>query len=480
MRHGKDQHCLPQAVSAGGCCGKPPARSHVATGWVTESGATRQRSGTVGQGVQPPPDTLHGAHTVSLSPGGAVLKPQAGRKAVAVVGVAPQRDGSARGVKPRAPGPYGQETGSSLAAHRPTPCRVQRLWLSRFPARGVPRWRGAEGAGAPATPQRMTGRPDRANTRPGVQPGERVWCASAAARLFVPPVRPLSHGGTNGVPPYTHHDNDDSRRGMMNKRDGRLIARARDTQVCKALHRFGWLSTRLVAALLWQRWAFRPSAPPHMEPAQPTASAVRMAQRTLRRLHVARMVIKGQGPDGSVIYALSEGGARMLREAGAAAISGKDLVRRFSPSYYRHRCIANEIAISGILQGFRASTEREIAQGLWLGGAAGVAGKRPDVLLRSGNQVWWVEVERSRKTAKEYKALLAWMGRVLQDKGRRDDSRLLGPGQVWGRVTFICTQAFEAKLRRDLEGLGWTRQQVDALSCFQVALYRIEDTLFCT
>jgi hypothetical protein len=82
MRHGKGLHCLPWAVSAGGCCGKPPARSHVAIGLVTESGAAgsgAELGGTAGPGVQPPPDTLHGAHTVSTSQGGAVMKPQAGR-----------------------------------------------------------------------------------------------------------------------------------------------------------------------------------------------------------------------------------------------------------------------------------------------------------------------------------------------------------------------------------------------------------------
>lgn len=264
----------------------------------------------------------------------------------------------------------------------------------------------------------------------------------------------------------------------MSKKDGRLIARENEARVLRALHRFGWLPSKLLGVLCWRRWSSRPIGTPGMEPTQPTASAVRMAQRTLRRLHDARMVIRGQGPDGSVIYALSEGGARALKEAGVTAISGKDLVRGFSSAYYRHRCIANQIAVSGIVQGFRASTEREIAQGLWLGGETGIAGKRPDVLLRSGNQVWWVEVERSRKNAKDYKAFLAWMGKVLQDSTRRDGSRLLGPGQVWGGVIFICTPAFEAKLRNDLNGMGWTRQQVDALSCFQSALYSFEDTLF--
>ena len=62
-----------------------------------------------------------------------------------------------------------------------------------------------------------------------------------------------------------------------------------------------------------------------------------------------------------------------------------------------------------MVQGYRISTEREIAQGAWLGGKAGIAGKRPDVVIRNGSRVWLVEVERSRKNAKEYAALLSWL-----------------------------------------------------------------------
>jgi len=264
----------------------------------------------------------------------------------------------------------------------------------------------------------------------------------------------------------------------MSKKDGRQSARENEARVLRALHRFGWLRTRDLAALCWRRWASRPSGTPGVGPTLPTASALRMAQRTVRRLRDARLVISGDAPDGSVIYALSEGGARALKDAGLAAISGKDLVRGFSSSHYQHRCIANSIAITGIVQGFRAATEREIAQGLWMGGEAGIEGKRPDVLLRGGNVVHFVEVERSRKNAKDYIALLTWLGKVLQDSSRRDGPRLLPPGMAWGRVFFICTSAFEAKLRRDLASSGWTQQQVTSLACFETALYRFEGTLF--
>lgn len=261
-------------------------------------------------------------------------------------------------------------------------------------------------------------------------------------------------------------------------RDGRRLARENEVRVLRALHRFGWLRTRDLAALCWLRWATRPSGPPGLAPLQPTGSALRMAQRTLHRLRDARMVITAHAPDGSLIHALSEGGTRRLQETGITAISGKDLVRGFSSAYFRHRCIANEVALSGLVQGFRVSTEREIAQGHWLGGEVGIAGKRPDVLLRSGSQVTWVEVEKSRKNAKDYKALMVWLTKVVRDKMQRDGAQLLGFGQVWSRVVFICTPAFEAKLCRDLRASGWSDGHIALLLTFESALYGFEDTLF--
>lgn len=72
-----------------------------------------------------------------------------------------------------------------------------------------------------------------------------------------------------------------------------------------------------------------------------------MAQRTLKRMRQQRQVLKATGPDGGPLYALAEAGARDLRELGIDADSGKDLLRTFSASHYRHRCIANDLAIAG-------------------------------------------------------------------------------------------------------------------------------------
>lgn len=265
---------------------------------------------------------------------------------------------------------------------------------------------------------------------------------------------------------------------MAKARDGRVTARENELQVLRALHRFGWLRTRDLAALLWQRWAKEPTGEPGLVPAKPTAAGLRMAQRTVRRLRETRQVLDARAPDGSIIYALAEGGVRRLKGAGITAISGKNLMRTFSSTHFRHRCIANEVAIGAIVQGFRVSTERETAQGRWLGGESGVAGKVPDVLLRSRDRVWWVEVERSRKNAGEYARLLLWLGEVGCDAFNVPIPKLLGDGLRWGRVVFVCTPTFQARLLRDLAKIGWKRGHFETLIVFSTALYRFEDIIF--
>ena len=203
-----------------------------------------------------------------------------------------------------------------------------------------------------------------------------------------------------------------------------------------------------------------------------------MAQRTLRRLRDSRKVLSSMAPDGSTLYALAEAGARSLQTIGIAASSGKDLLRDFSSSHYRHRCISNELAIAGIVDGFRVTTEREAAQGLWLGGTAGIAGKRPDAILRDGGKLWWIEVERSRKNTKEYARLLAWLDVVKADAGRVAGSALLGPGLVWVKVIFICVPSFRAKLCRDLAERGWQKNQLNSLLLFETSLYVFKDIIF--
>lgn len=265
----------------------------------------------------------------------------------------------------------------------------------------------------------------------------------------------------------------------MNSKDGRAIAREREVQILRALHRFGFLRTKDLAALIWQRWASNaPLGGPSLKPPVATETGLRMAQRTLRRMRSERLVLSTQAPDGSIVYALSEAGARVLQGMGVPAITGKSQVRSFSTSHFRHRCIANEIAISAILEGYRAATEREITQGLWLGGKQGIASKLPDAFLHSGSVAFWVEVERSRKRANDYARLRSALEAFKNDALRQSGSVLLGNKLSWAKVVFICTPAFRVKLCRELEAAGWSKKDIASLLKFETLLYQFQDIVF--
>lgn len=265
---------------------------------------------------------------------------------------------------------------------------------------------------------------------------------------------------------------------VMVGKDGRAIARANEFRILRSLQRFGWLRTRDLAQLGWTRWPSKPIEPFKLANSPTRASSLRMAQRTLRRLRLMRNVISSQAPDGSIVYTLSEAGARALKNSGIDSVSGKDLVRSFSASYFRHRCISNEIAIAGITQGFRVSTEREIAQGRWLGGEAGVLGKRPDVVIRDDKRAIFVEVEKSRKKKTEYQALIRWLCALLQRQSGGGSLSDLLSGIRLEKVVFVCTTSFQTKLQNDLNAVGWSKNQQNTLISYSCELYHFTDILF--
>lgn len=259
--------------------------------------------------------------------------------------------------------------------------------------------------------------------------------------------------------------------------DGRAVALEAERRTLRALHRFGWLRTRDLAALVHTRWAPRPAAEPGLEGVVATASALRMAQRTLRRMRNSRLVLSAQGPDGSTLYALAEPGVRALRSLGIEASTGKDSIRGISGGYYRHRCVSNELAIAGIVQGLRVSTEREIAQGLWIGGEAGIAGKRPDVLWRNREAWDWIEVQRSRPNAKDYARLVAWLRHMLAIHAR--PGAQIAEGVRLRKIVFVCTNTFGARLLRDLREKRVDESALNEFLLFSHSLYKLDPIKFC-
>lgn len=248
----------------------------------------------------------------------------------------------------------------------------------------------------------------------------------------------------------------------MSKQDGRVTARQNELRLLKALHKFGWLRTRDIAAL---GWSPKKSSPPkgHFRPVifSVSGSAIRMAQRTLRRLRESRQVFVHEASDGSKLYGLAEGGARTLRQLDIPAQSAKDWLRRFSSAQYQHRRIANEVAISAIVQGYRATTEHEIACGEWLGGMKGILGKKPDVLVRNAKSVWFCEIERSAKNKTQYTKLVSFLSHLWPDNHNLLSRANLPGEHVLEQVIFIANRPFAKKLTTDLEKLGWTDELIN-------------------
>jgi len=248
----------------------------------------------------------------------------------------------------------------------------------------------------------------------------------------------------------------------------------------RAIHRFGILRTRDLASLLWNKWErYAPQCEPNLMPPLATVSGIRMAQRTLARLKARNLVLCAKACDGSFVYALSTKGVRILLEIGIQAATGKDHIRRHSAGHFRHQCISTEIAISGVLEGFKIATEREIAQGRWLGGMNGIFGKKPDVVLRAGKKMYFVEVERSRKNQTDYKKLLAWLFAIWPNVMRSPEEHNSSfQNHIITKVIFICTKQFSDKIKSDLIVSGWSANQLEARLIFNMSLYKFEAITF--
>lgn len=258
----------------------------------------------------------------------------------------------------------------------------------------------------------------------------------------------------------------------MNKDNTRETAKQNELRVLKYLHKFSWLRTRDIAALVWMRSRSRKLSDFDLAPLEVTASAMRMAQITLLRMRDQHLILWTKAPDGSTIFGLAEAGVRMLAGHGIPAKSGKDAVRRVSLSFYHHRRIANEVAILAMLQGFRIATEAEISAGKWVGGNDGIFGKKPDVLIRDGKSAVWVEVERSRRNNKDHLKLLDFIQEVWPS-GRSDSAKLPG-GQVLQKLLFVSNEAFIERLAKDLKDAGWTDEQIFLRISVEKLLYVTE------
>lgn len=262
------------------------------------------------------------------------------------------------------------------------------------------------------------------------------------------------------------------------QRDGRDIAVSMQTEVLRLLHRFGWLRTKDLASVTSQSMPKgTPKDGPALQSLPPSRADIRRIQRHLAHLREQRLILSTQAPNGSIIYALSERGARALQRLGVQASTGKDLLRSYHAAYFLHRNIANEIAIAAMQQGFRVSTEREIAQGKWLGGVDGIHGKRCDVVIRTGSDCWFVEVERSHKNSTDHAHLLRYL-RTSWANVRVGESAGIAEGHRLRKVVFVCTPGFAKKLAKDLFARGWSPAELAARVEFETSLYSFRNIAF--
>lgn len=210
--------------------------------------------------------------------------------------------------------------------------------------------------------------------------------------------------------------------------DGRLIAEANESQTLHMLARFGWLTSRQVAALVW--------------PGSPPSSALRMAQRTLKRLVEDHMIVERTLPQGTPCYVLGRRGAEHARHDYIHATRGTDQGLG-NPA---HRALSNWYAIHAWLHDSSIAnvwTEYEIQRGL--APVKSVQRKTPDALLvldpddadQLGGNLVWVEIENTHKNRKRREAMLRFGLDRFGDPGRA--SHAVGYGDDYlAAMRIVC------------------------------------------
>jgi hypothetical protein len=199
--------------------------------------------------------------------------------------------------------------------------------------------------------------------------------------------------------------------------DNRTIGERNTHSILFYLHRFGWLTSRMISALVW------PSA----------KQAPSMARRAVKALADDKLILRRPLPDGGDCYTLSAAGARVLNETtGLAATSGASLPLGNT----LHRACSNWYVIGHINDGTTVWTEHEIQTGH--APVVSVDGKVPDALLDTPFGFVWVEVENAWKNRKERAKVVRFSSRHLPAGNRLAE---LAPDLYLVRVAIVGTNA---------------------------------------
>lgn len=197
--------------------------------------------------------------------------------------------------------------------------------------------------------------------------------------------------------------------------DKRVIQERNRIAVLRWLYRFGWLTSRMVASLVW------PEA----------AQGIVMTRRTLKLMVEEKFVIARQLTKGGAAYLLAAKGARFLNEReGLDAQSGNAL----SLGNPVHRACSNWYLIRALQNGLNVVTEHEIATGR--GPVRVFSGKAADgLVIGEDGQCIWIECENAQKSPGERQKTVGLVRACIGGERQVE----LAPGLHLARVAIVAT-----------------------------------------
>jgi hypothetical protein len=167
---------------------------------------------------------------------------------------------------------------------------------------------------------------------------------------------------------------------LMRPIDKRLTGERNRLQLLDYLNRFGWLTSKMIAALVWPEGS----------------QALAMSRRLLKAMLDEKFILRRELPGGVDCYTLSASGAKALTAAtGASAGSGASM----QLGNVIHRACSNWYLIFHITAGNVVWTEHEIQTER--SPLRVVDGKVPDGLIEPLEGLLWVEVENAWKARLE-------------------------------------------------------------------------------
>lgn len=170
--------------------------------------------------------------------------------------------------------------------------------------------------------------------------------------------------------------------GMIPNYVGRALGLQNDLKGLRWIHDFGWLRPLEIGMLCWP------------EAANPRKNG----ERIVRKWRKNSLVLKRKLPAGAgSAYVLSAAGAAFLQRYGFSAESGKDWGRAVegqwaAPASWRHDLMAAGLLAHLHKRGFTIVPENRLRR------ENPGPGKIPDGLAMVDGKVYWVEVERARKS----------------------------------------------------------------------------------